>query len=393
MPVARAALSAGALVSGLHARRALGGDTLKTFVNILPEDRAAGMSGSDAWFHRKNPFAQAEIRRQVAYRRARWPELPDGIWTGAASSGRRASRHDAVIRTYPHILPKEHWNLAIFPEMLDEWREYARCQEIAVHDERANLCSSQIACFNFVFPLRSCLSDARRFFAPLLPCATEITSIDFEETGGPDTTAWLGEPPDGSRGAYRTSADVAISWLDRERVRLTYVEWKFTEPEFGNCGGYRSEYNRATDRCDAFDGVRSPSTDCYVCTGRSAACSRRYWEHLGAESSPVALSALEASGCPFRGPLWQLMRLELLAEHARRSTPGVVVDVGVVRWNGNANLLRIEDGAPVLDVWRSALRAPDRIRSATVESLLASLGGPTERLVPWRCFISERYGV
>jgi hypothetical protein len=298
-----------------------------------------------------------------------------------------------VIRTYPHILPEEHWDLNVFPEMLGAWRDYIRCRKIAVHDERANLCSSQIACFNFLFPLRSCPVDARRFFAPLLPDVTEITSIDFEETGGPDTTAWLGEPPDGSRGAYRTSADVAIRWFDGAREHLTYVEWKYTEPEFGNCGGYRSEYNRDADRCDTFKAVRSPSTDCYVCTARSAASSRRYWEHLRAETSPVALSALEASGCPFRGPLWQLMRLELLAEHARRKTPGVLVDVGGIRWNANASLLRTEDDVPVLDAWRSALRAPDRIRSATVESLLASLGAPTERLLPWRRFISERYGV
>jgi hypothetical protein len=59
-------------------------------------------SGDTAWFQRQNPFEQQEILRQVAFKRGRWPHLPDGI----------SSKHPT--HTYPHILPAGHERLAFY---------------------------------------------------------------------------------------------------------------------------------------------------------------------------------------------------------------------------------------------------------------------------------------
>jgi hypothetical protein len=64
------------------------------------------------------------------------------------------------------------------------------------------------------------------------------------------TTEWLGEPPGGKRGQNRTSADAAIWWGDTEGCsRLTLVGWKYTERQFGTCGGFTSRGNDQKATC------------------------------------------------------------------------------------------------------------------------------------------------
>ena len=59
-------------------------------------------SGDTAWFQRQNPFGQREALRPVAFKRCRWPHLPDGA----------ASKRPTY--TYPHILPAGHERLAFY---------------------------------------------------------------------------------------------------------------------------------------------------------------------------------------------------------------------------------------------------------------------------------------
>jgi hypothetical protein len=166
--------------------------------HILPGEE----SGDTAWFHRQNRFEQREILRQVAFKRCRWPHLPDGA----------ASKRPTY--TYPHILPAGHERLAFYEPLADDILSYLRANDIAPHSELLNLKSSQAACLNFLFPLQQDLDLARAALRPLLRGLREVTAIEFEYTGPEGATQWLGEPKRGKRGQNRTSIDAAFFWMD-----------------------------------------------------------------------------------------------------------------------------------------------------------------------------------
>jgi hypothetical protein len=160
------------------------------------------------WFDRLNAFEQAETQRQVAFKRTHWQGLPDGGWS---------KRPDY---TYPHILPEGEIEKAFFPPIARPAIEYCDQSNIAIHSEALNLRSSQVCCFNVIFPMRMDLELAAVALAPVLPGVRKVTAIEFEYTGpeGDGATRWLGEPPGGMRGQNRTSIDVAAWWEDEVRV-------------------------------------------------------------------------------------------------------------------------------------------------------------------------------
>jgi len=65
----------------------------------LPEHSGEGDIG---WFGRRTSFERQETRRQVEYKRRRWPGLGHGPWS-------KNRRH-----LYPHILPAGHQEKAFF---------------------------------------------------------------------------------------------------------------------------------------------------------------------------------------------------------------------------------------------------------------------------------------
>lgn len=60
--------------------------------HVLPSDT----SGDTTWFARQNPFEQQVIRRQVTFKRAHLPTLPDSPHVNFPA------------HTYPHVLPPGH---------------------------------------------------------------------------------------------------------------------------------------------------------------------------------------------------------------------------------------------------------------------------------------------
>ena len=84
--------------------------------HVLP-----GEEGGDvAWFHRQNGFEQQEAFRQVAFKRRRWPHLPDG------QSSKRPTY------TYPHILPAGHERLAFYEPLAGTILSYLDENDIPV---------------------------------------------------------------------------------------------------------------------------------------------------------------------------------------------------------------------------------------------------------------------
>jgi hypothetical protein len=343
----------------------------------LPEDAGPG---STDWFDRMSPFVQEHTRRQVEYKRRHWTDLADGTYRG---------------KTYPHLLPQGNQEKAFFKPFLIP---YMRAHDIAFHSEYLNLRSSQACCLNFLYYLRQNLDLASDILRTWFPELLGVITIEFEYTGPQAATDWLGEPPGGKRGQNRTSVDAAIWWADSQRKpRLTLVEWKYTEKGFGNCGGYTSPGNTDRKRCRELDVASiNPGQDCYLHQGDRPTNSRHYWDHM--KEAGIRPQVFEEHGCPFRGPLYQLMRQELLAHWLEENTD-YTVDVAVACFQDNQDLMRSPGYLKHLDphvptAWRTFLDEPERFRVLHVEDLLAHcdhLSGVATS--PWREYLRERYGV
>lgn len=334
-------------------------------------------------------FLKAEKPKQAAFK---------------ASSPRftEAARGDGIYRrkAYPFCVPQERAEENLFEGIRTAALDYFRRNGIGWHDgigdkPSNHLCDSQVCCVNFLFPLREDLDKAASILTKGIPALRRVLRIEFEYTGPAGATGWLGEPPGGKRGKYRTSIDAAVWWKDEEnKTRLTLVEWKYTEQSFGGCGGYASKGNDGRDRCETVKvECIQPKLDCYLAAQRDALTSRCYWEHL--VEAGISLEHFgDLSGCPFRGPFYQLMRQYLLAEYCRARLAEIEsVDVVVIGFRGNQELLEPPPylahlGNTVVSAWNSILATTSPLRHVTVEALLAD--APSD---DWREYIQQRYRV
>lgn len=336
------------------------------------------------WLNRLNSFERQETVRQIEYKNRHWPELPDGAWSKNPE------------KMYPHILPEGHLEKVFYPGIASKVINYCNENNIAIHSEALNLRSSQVSCFNVMFPLRLNLDLAIVALKPLLPGVVKVNAIEFEYTGDEKATEWLGEPAGGKRGQNRTSIDVAIWWENAGQKILTLVEWKYTERSFGSCGGYASKGNKDKGVCDQLIVTDADTASrCYLTQGRN---SRHYWKHM--KETGINLQAMTGnSGCPFRGPFYQLMRQYLLAAYLRKVEAVDRVEVAAVLFEGNRFLLDgakgITAGDTVIEAWNKMLfdDAP-KLRHVVVEDIVFKMGrdrsGERRALAN---FLGERYGV
>jgi len=352
--------------------------------HVLPGEEG----GDTAWFYRQNGFEQQEIFRQVTFKRQRWPQLGDGTYRGG---------------TYPHILPTGHKRLVFYEPLADAILSYLAEEDIALHSAVLNLKSSQAACLNFLFPLRRDLDLAKATLRAFLPGLREVTGIEFEYTGPPGTTEWLGEPKRGKRGQNRTSIDAAVFWTGRSKRRcITLVEWKYTESNFGACSASHSASKDDKAKCRALDVARDvdPARSCLLTTGGDHR-SRRYWEHV--EASGISLSVFAGvQGCPFQGPLYQLMRQFLLAAYLRQTGEADKVEVVSIGFSRNTKLhvvppqlrsLVDREKEDIVAAWNTVLKDVPPMRHWTVEQFMARVNKIEGIDLGWRNYLRERYDV
>lgn len=295
---------------------------------------------------------------------------------------------------YRHILPIEVWDLNLWKEIRDAARIHFADDKIAWHDQRHNLLSSQILCVNIFFPLRNEQTLLTDFLASRIPHLARIGKMYFEYIGDRN---YLNEP--GGRGRMRTSADVALEWFDASNSRgLLLLEFKFTEREFGRCGGATSRGNRDRLRCrQPSKIVQAPETMCYLVDPKK----RPYWRVALAQDSPLHIDELAKEPyCPFRYDFYQLMRNQFLA-HLIESDPDSGFQralFGAVYHAENDQLLRM--GRPFgqernpMKAWAGLLREPDCFITFTVQDLLTWMDHRLpSHLEEWRAFLSEKYGL
>ncbi len=346
-----------------------------------------GEGSTTEWFARLNKFEQQETRRQVKFKRQQWPGIEDGPHSKYPD------------HTYPHILPADELGKAFYPPIAQAVSDYCHEGDIAIHSESLNLRSSQVCCFNVMFPLRQDLALAAVALGPALPGVRTVSHIEFEYTGPAGTTAWLGEPSQGRRGQNRTSIDVAIWWEDGQRRYLTLGEWKYTERNYGTCGGYASKGNKNAGHCRAAS-YPICCQNCYLTNTRN---HRRYWEHL-AEAGIDPGQLAQVRGCPFRGPFYQLWRQYLLAAYRRQTQPpdepqADEVNVLLLGFRGNASLTQRPPelgvlGATVIEAWNTILGGVPPLRHVAVEDMIDVVrrDGWADGH-DWLAYLHSRYGL
>lgn len=359
--------------------------------HVLPGEEEEGADTS--WFSRQNAFEQSVIRQQVKFKR----EV-----LGIPGNGRFTKQPE---HSYPHILPDGDLRRAFYPGHADEIMSYLEKSDIQPHTELLNLKSSQAACLNFLFPLRANPDLATQVLtrAGIVPSGGSVTGIEFEYTAQDEAkkergcTEWLGEPPGGKRGQNRTSIDAAIFWTHDGRKGATLVEWKYCERTFGSCSAYDQAGEDGKAPCDSPD----HESHCILKDGRRNH-ARHYWDRL--EESGIRRSKLACvSGCPFRGPFYQLMRQFLVAQYMRQARIVDQVDVAALHFRGNdalrelpAEFVTLLGGGQgtVIEAWNRALDGVPPMRELDAESLICAYDNcPGQTDPTWRAYIRDRYGL
>lgn len=355
--------------------------------HVLP-----GEEGGDTnWFFSQNVFEQQEILRQVAFKRNCWPKL---------GNGRSANRPQ---HSYPHILPKGHVDKAFYGSLAESILAYLKQENIALHTEVLNLKSSQVACLNFLYPFYQDHFLAMKVFREMMPGLEAVDAVDFEYSGPIEATKWLGEPLSSMRGQNRTSIDAALFWKDKSlQNHATLIEWKYTEHNYGKCSAYSGGKPEEKEICRSLRIAEEddPSKYCLLTSGKRHR-SRRYWEHL--ESAGISFQAYqEVQGCPFQGPLYQLMRQYLLGTFLIKSRIVDQFEIVSMDFAGNKSLHRIpkylqpmiqQKTNNVIDLWNISLCPDNKMRHITVEELMGNVDNVGIIDVNWRKYIAERYGV
>lgn len=251
-----------------------------------------------------------------------------------------------------------------------------------------HLCSSQVACVNFLYPLAQYGHLLAQVFQPFFPELAE--PLPFIEdgllpNGQPPYLAfewigsqnYLGEVGSRSRGANATSADFAFRFRRADGGdQLVLGEWKYTE-------GY---------------GKKIPTPDTVNKTQlRVYGAAFERWS--------AAQPGLPDYHTFFAEPFYQLMRLTLLAQEIERAKGdgqmkadrvSVLVVVPEANRAYRYNLAAVpaiaEYGSTVSSAWKQ-LAPEDRFTSISTERLLEAIKAvaPTS-CHPWRDYLLKRYG-
>lgn len=120
-------------------------------------------------------------------------------------------------RTYPHILPRDKYQLNILPSFRDEFWSWFAKQHIQLQRDFHHLNSSQALCFNLFFPMMN--GDEGEF-------AALLSSLKIE--GLPGSGASFEFQPDPAEG---TCIDFSLPLTVGSRINF---EIKYTESDFGS---------------------------------------------------------------------------------------------------------------------------------------------------------------
>ena len=84
---------------------------------------------------------------------------------------------------YPHILPEDCWSLNLWEEISYKAIQYFAQSEIAWHDQKNNMLSSQVMSVNVFFPLMQHLELLKSWLSRYYSDIKSVDYLDFEYIG------------------------------------------------------------------------------------------------------------------------------------------------------------------------------------------------------------------
>lgn len=288
--------------------------------------------------------------------------------------------------SYPFCLPLEAAEENIFSYIREDVFDFFNDSGIKWHmggKRRPNnhLCSSQVCCVNFLFPLSQEPNELTTIFKPVFSDIKEFLPIEngyfvsFEWIGEMD---YLGEKKNNNtkrtRGALYTSADSIIRYVNTSgKIHVVLIEWKYTET-------YSSHSYLIAD---------------------SGKDRREIYQHLfDREDFPLNKTMLPEVSDLFFEPFYQFMRQQLLANEMEkaREMDADIVSVLHISPKANSGFKRITSmglvgfGNSATEVWRNLLLKKDRFNSVSTETLFSPiLMTPSKPLELWARYIRSRY--
>ena len=245
-----------------------------------------------------------------------------------------------------------------------------------------NMLSSQAMCFNVFAPLASRPSLATKVLASQVPGLKRVRSIAFEYTPPADVFK-----DQSGRGGVDCDLLVEAEW-DDDAVGVIAVETKFVEPEFSRCG-FRKAGRKAKGEayyCPDTVDVRDDSANCLYERNKGYLYWKRTREH-----ETISQDAVPASGCPFKGVLWQLWVNHTLAHVEASRRQARHARYAVCAPANNDKLLK---GGSVIDQFKALTTDPQTVLFIDLNELIGSIHravGDAPELQGWAQGIVARY--
>lgn len=301
-----------------------------------------------------NHFLATEKTRQAAFKQT------SPYFSGAARADGFYKQH-----AYPFCLPRECASENLYVGIREAALVYFAAKRIPWHGGQNglpsnHLCSSQVACVNFLFPFVDQPAALANLLRPLYPTLEEMLPT---EDGGFVAFEWIGKrnylgergKEARTRGANTTSADAAVRFRHiNGRVQVVLIEWKYTE-----------SYS------DASCAIAKSGTD------RTAIYQHLYQR----DDFPLDKTLLSSFAALFHEPFYQLFRQQCLAHEMERAREldASIVSVLHIAPAQNCDFLRVTSpalrplGSSSLEVWKRLVREEGRFRSVMTEELFCEL--------------------
>lgn len=298
------------------------------------------------------------------------------------------AREDGLYKKklHPFCVPLTHARENLFPGIRESAPQFFADHGIGWHiGENGNpsnhLCSSQVCCVNFLFPLSKNPEAIAEIFRPIYPQLKNMLPV---EDGHYISFEWIGEEnylgektgksAQRTRGANFTSADAIIMFEREDGLRqIVLIEWKYTE---------------------------SYSSTSYK-TSKSGTDRTAIYRHLFEQADcPINKDLLPGFDTLFYEPFYQLMRQQFLAHEMEKAHElgADVVSVLHLAPAHNLNFRKVTSpdlrgmGDSATAVWKKLVVGPEKFNSISTEDLFGNLS--VERmpeLQDWILYLFERY--
>ena len=283
----------------------------------------------------------------------------------------------------PFCLPPEFAEDNLYPSIREAAIDFFTKHNIGWHQGQDgkpsnHLCSSQVACVNYLFPFTHEPDELAKLLRPVFPQIDHMLPVEdglfvsFEWIGAEN---YLGERAskngNRTRGANFTSADAIVMFQSKDKIReAVLIEWKYTESYGGN---YLGIADSGTDR-------------------------REIYQHLFDESNCVVNKELLTSiDALYYEPFYQLMRQQFLASKMEEAHElgADLVSLLHISPKANNDFKRITSpslrglGSTPTEIWKELVEPENRFSNVYTEDLYR--GYISNAMQDWRTYIQRRY--